>query len=1059
MRLPLFAAAAFAPLVLAAAPAHALDITSERKEPVATSASGDVNITTAGSISPAAGPALTLDSNNAVSNAGIIGLNNVSNSTAVVIQGGRTGSFINSGTISNIEDFNPKDDNNDGVFEAPLASGSARFGVQVTGTGAFTGVFRNTGSIFVEGNDSAGVLLAAPLQGTLEAGGTIGVTGDRAFGIRTTAPVSGDITVSGAVATSGQASTAVSVGGDVGGALRIYSGVSSNAYATGSRAPTDDLLRKAQSTPSETQQTGPAVSVEANLGQGLFVGAAPAGTASGSTADNDGDGVADGSEGAGSISVFGSAPAVRIGAAGRDVNLGAFGAGANAYGMILRGSVGATGLYDGVSATGVQIGGLGGAARLAGGMRVVGVASASAYEADATAVRIGAGGVVPELRIENGISATIQRSTITAPATATATGVLVDAGGSLSTLTNLGTIAAAATGPQVSAAAVVDASGTLATVDNQGVISATLAQSTSGEALHGRTVALDLRANTSGVYLRQAANPSPIPLSATVDAAGAVTVTSTTPTTPAIVGDVLLGSGPNKVELLAGSMTGALDLGSAASTLTIGGGASYSGFLSHSGGALAIDVAAGSLNNTNPTPLQATSLNVGGSSTLTFAVDPANGRASTLEVSGPATIANGAKIGVNLVSNLTSPQTFALVRSPQLSVGGQLNSLLTQFPYVTLGSLSLDQAAGTLSLSVRARTAEEIGLNAGQSAALNAVYAAVGNDTAVQGAIFGQLERSGFIRLYDQMLPDYGGGVFRLASLAARTAAQAGAERGPGGAWVTQMSLGSQLDRSSKVLPYRGLGFGLAGGLDRQTGIGAIGVTTLLYNGEVRTRGLPGDSRNTASSIQAGVTWRADMGALRLDAQGTGGYVRYSIRRQFIVTDENDAPVLTRNARAHANGWTMAGRLGASYRKELGRLFVQPQAHVDYFRMTQGAYTEEGGGGAFDLAVQKRTGDEFSGSASLRIGAVFGNDFQWRPEIEVGYRQLFSSDPGITTASFAAGGETFNLAPAELDGGGAFARFALTGGDDRFDFSVGLGAETRSDYVEGDVNVRARFLF
>ena len=54
--------------------------------------------------------------------------------------------------------------------------------------------------------------------------------------------------------------------------------------------------------------------------------------------------------------VFGSAPALAVGATGRDVHLGAFGTGSNAYGLIVEGKVTGSGLFDTRSATALQIG-------------------------------------------------------------------------------------------------------------------------------------------------------------------------------------------------------------------------------------------------------------------------------------------------------------------------------------------------------------------------------------------------------------------------------------------------------------------------------------------------------------------------------------------------------------------------------------------------------------------------------------------------------------------------------------------------------------------------------
>ncbi len=600
------------------------------------------------------------------------------------------------------------------------------------------------------------------------------MTGDRSFGIRTTAPVSGDVALTGSTATSGQGSVAVSIGGDVGGAVKLYSSVSTNAYSNATRSTVADTQKTIQGVAAQVQQAGSALVIGADVAGGVLLGAAPAGTdTANTTADLDGDGIADNVEGTGSVSVFGQAPGILIGGAGRDVSIGAFGTGSNGYGLILRGAVNTNGLYDGVTATGVQIGGTDGAARLVGGVRLVGTVSALAYEADATGLRVGAGGLVPEFRNENTLNATVLNSIASGATASTATGLLIEAGGSLPALTNLGVISALATGPSVNASAVVDRSGTLASIDNQGTITTVLTPAATGDATGGGAIALDLRANTAGVTLVQTANASPILLSSGLY----------TPAAPAIFGDVLLGSGPNRVSILAGTLTGALDMGSGASALSIGGGAVVTGRLSHAGSSLAVEVSDGSLINTNAQALQLTSLTVGANGLLSFAVDPLAATATRYDVSGAASFAAGAKIGVSLLSPLLTSQTYTLVKSPQLTLGS-LASLQAETPYAVIAALSLDQPAGELTLDLRRRSAAEAGFDAAQTAAYDAVSTALPADTAVQAALFTPQDRAGFVGVYNQMLPDYSGGTFRMASLAARAVNRAAAEGGPGGAWV-----------------------------------------------------------------------------------------------------------------------------------------------------------------------------------------------------------------------------------------------------------------------------------
>ena len=1070
MRSSLFAAVALAPLCLVAASAPAwadTTIDAAHNTPVATStATGtgpdNVIITENGSIAftAASAPAVTIDSSNTLTNDGLLQFNNVDNSTTVLLKGGNTGSLINIGTINNIEDYTAVDTNADALVEEPYAQGTGRYGVRLIGTSPFIGNIVNSGSIFTEGNNSVALAIDGPLQGSITNAGTIGVTGDNSFGIRTTAPVSSDIIINASVGTSGQGSSAIALGGDLGGGLKIYSTVSSNGYSIATRPTDDTQLKTIQSTPTETEQAGSALVVGGNVANGIFIAAPPLGTISTTTADNDADGVEDGVETTGTVSVYGSSPAILVGGTGRTVTIGPFGTGTNAYGMVIRGSVTADGIFDGVPSTGIQIGGTGSTATLTGGFRLVGTVGTSAYEASSTALLIGAGGVVPEFRNEQSLAATVLHSDLSTGATATATAIMIQPGGTLSTITNFGNITAAGTGPQISVAGVVDKSGTLTTINNEGEIGVALSAATSGDTtVNGSRIALDLRANTTGVTINQTVNAAPIPLTGATDSSGNLTVTTTTATSPSIIGDILLGSGPNTVNLLGGVDEGALDLGSGAANLTLDNGAAYTGALSHTGAALNINVNNGSLTDTNALVLQGHSLTVGAAGVLSFAVDPANSRATSFHLNGPATFATGAKLGINLVSNLTTPQTYVLVSSPSLSIGS-LATLSADTPYVTVASLAADQTAGTLSVSLRRRTAAEAGLNAAETSALNAVYAALPNDTAVQGAVFSQYDRASFVGVYDQMLPDYSGGVFRLAAAASRAVSHAAADGGTGGGWVQEITVGARLSPGSGALPFHAVGFGIAGGTERQSAIGELGVTAAVFSGDVSNPTLPGNNRATASDYEVGASWRTDIGGLRLSARAAGGFVRYNYRRELIAFDTTGLLSVDRVASARPSGWSGSGQAGASYLfTTSGRLFLEPGVYVDYFRMIQNAYTEIGGGNAMDLAVAQRTGSETSATFSIRTGGSFGDEFRWRPEFEFGYREIVSGDPGSTTAHFATGGDSFTLAPAVIQKGGGFAQIGLSAGSDYYEFSVSTGAEMRKGYAEGDFHIRARLLF
>ena len=235
----LVATVAAAPLLALAFGAYAeTSVTTARTTPIATStakngAPDDVRVTADGSIKlTAPGALITLDSNNKVTSLGALSTAGVNDSTGILSLGGRTGSVSNGAAITINEDYTPTDSDSDGDTDGAFATGSNRYGVRLTGPGAFTGdiVNETAGAIAIEGNNSAGVSLESALVGNFTNNGSVTLLGDNGAGIRLAAPVSGKATVNGGVSVIGKNSVGVAVDGDVGGAFVLQGGVSTTGY-------------------------------------------------------------------------------------------------------------------------------------------------------------------------------------------------------------------------------------------------------------------------------------------------------------------------------------------------------------------------------------------------------------------------------------------------------------------------------------------------------------------------------------------------------------------------------------------------------------------------------------------------------------------------------------------------------------------------------------------------------------------------------------------------------------------------------------------------------------
>jgi hypothetical protein len=1055
MRKRLMAAAAIAPLsLIGLAPALAqTTISNTQSAPQSTASTGDLTVASGGTLQPTvSGAAVTINSNNAVANNGTITTKDIDNVTGILAQGGVSGAITNTGTISITEAFTPSDSaNSDGIAEAPFAQGSNRYGIRLLGP--FNGSITNSGTITVQGNNSVAVAVDGGLNGALLSTGTISVTGDNTIGVRTAGEITGGVQITGTLNAKGLNAVGLQTNGSIDGSLTFYSTVTATGYASTTRSTVSTALQKIQATAPDVQQGGVALQIKGSVLGGVFFGAPPINTAAGATTDLDNDGIADGVEATSNITSFGSAPALQIGAT-TPITIGNFGAGQNAFGLVVRGSISGNGVYDGFSATGVDIGAAGGGVNLTGGISIVGSVGAIAYQADATALHLESGAVAPTIQVFTGSTTGVGQGNLSATVASTgantATALVIDQGATVNTLDNFGNITASVTGDKANASAVIDRSGTLNFVENTGSILATLKPTATGETVTGRGIALDLSNNTSGVTLRQE-----------LDGA----------TAPSIIGDVLLGTGPNTVQLLSGKIEGALALGVAAGSLTIDNGASYVGALSYTGSQLAINVVNGTLQNNATGPIGASTLNVGASGNLIVALDPLNGTSTAYNVSGAAVFANGAKIGATLLSEPTAGQTFTIVRAGSLSVGSADTTLLTSLPYLFDGSVRTDLAAKTISLIINTKTTAQMGMNKAEAAAFPAIYAALTQDPSIQTAIISATTREGLISGYDQLLPASSGDVFQTALNMSKAISRATSDRfdpatqrdgddapSTTGLWASEFYSGIEQSKAENN-PFHSAALGVIGGID----FGGSGATFAIASANVTRPHSSGDTLNSVSRLEGGLYLAPRWGGLSVDARIGGGFLKMTDRRQFITSivsgDLSTTSTVSRTALGDWSGYDLTAHLGAGYMANVGNhFFVQPKVYADFFHTHENAYSERGGGGGYDFVVSGRDATQTSAAASAVAGMRFGSSFILSPQIEVGYESVVQGGPGNTTARFAYGGATFTV-PGNAAGGAAIARFALKGDGNYIHFSLQGGGEFRSNYRAVDLRAVFRMTY
>ncbi|WP_293901379.1 autotransporter outer membrane beta-barrel domain-containing protein [Phenylobacterium sp.] len=857
---------------------------------------------------------------------------------------------------------------------------------------------------FAQGSGRYGIRATgpAPVTGAIVSSGAISVEGNDSVGISVETRLNGSLTSSGAITVLGDRTVGVraaSVSGDVSitGSIGV-TGAGATAVQLGDVGGTL-LVRSAITATGYRNLTRQTDAVRALFGADDLLQGGPAVSVTGSV----GHGIlldvaADTTQATAAITSASAAPALDIGGPAA-TTIGAVGTGDQAFGLINRGSITGAGVNDGVAAIGLRIG------------------------------RAGGGTVTVQGGINN------QAGTIVGRANgAQATALLLNPGAVVTTFRNSGTVGAEQNGGLHDARAIVDLSGTLALVQNSGAIKAVVNPVT-GVAQTGRAIAIDLSANTTGAVVRQAKVN-------TTDA-------------PSIGGDVLFGSGDDRLELLGGSFAGTMNFGAGADTLILDGGATAAGRIVDGDGRLAIDVRSGTLAVANAETVKISSLNLGATGVLAFNIDPTV-TTIRLKVAGAATIVTGAQVAVTLASLSRGAKSFQVVQAGSLTVG-QAGATLAGAPYLYAASLRADTAAGALYVDLRPKTAVELGLNRSGREAYGAVFEALDKDAKIEAAFLGQATKAGFQGLYDQMLPDHSGGTLMSAAAVSQAVSQAVAEPlkidkdAATGVWAQEIAFNLRRDRADAA-GFLSQGFGFAAGLDLQGQSNALGANVSFVTTDVKDRGAAAGEQVSMNVLGAGLYWRLDGGPLQATVRGGVGYAFLSGDRRLVSS------TLDLRAKSDSGAWMADGYAGAAYAWRLGGFYARPQLSASYLRLSEGGYHETGGGTGFDLSVDRRTGDLLTGEALMSVGWRFGDEVYWAPEVTAGYRAKLAGGPAKTTARFD-GGATFTLDPEDAFKGGAVVRAGIRGGSGLALYTLSGGATVDKDYREYDVRAVIRFQF
>ena len=1059
-------------MALAALPAHAqTTIDTEVTTPQRTSDTGDLTIATGGSVTPASGTGVTVDSDANVDVAGVVRIDNADDATGIDLQSGNSGDLTLSGSVTLVEDFAPDDVDDDGIQDGPLAQGSGRTGILISGSGTFTGnVTAAAGSqVQIEGNDSAAVRLASgtTLDGDIAMGGTLAVLGARSVALDLAGRTTGEVSTTGTINTQGEGAQAVRVEGDVEGGYANSGSIANSGYRFTQRPNQQfrDLLGE-----EDLLQAGAAVQISGNVAGGLFFREVTE-----TTVDGDGNETTTVTARS-ALTQAGAAPALLVDGEGTPIAIGVVAEITDPsaddfdpdlqFAFINQGSMSASGIYDDVGATVFEArdvsfeGGLSNT----GSMTAQtfrsgddGTADVPGFDAAARIIVLGDNALAERLNNSGIIQATVSeavdavfadRANVLPARQIDAVAIDIAATAELAEITNSGTIAALVTGRAGQAIAVRDASGTLSLIDNTGRISA-IGQNSDVlglETTDFNLVALDLRNNTVGVRIDQRQS----------DEDGSLA--------PSIIGDIFLGSGDDVVSSTAGSLLGDLSFGDGEDTLTLAD-TFFSGTLSDMDGQLVLAVTGdSSVALGGGAPVGVTSASFGAGTTFRPSIDGANGTAAALVASDSVTFEDGATVTPFLTSLATGGLTrFAIAQGETLTVEGDISSLGAGFtPFLYDTSYTLDPATNTLFVDLAVRSPEELGLDTAQAGAFPAAFAALGSNNQLAAAIVNITEADEFNAAYNQLLPEFSAASrqFILANVDGAVgavgshldSARRSQERG-GGVWFQEFAYFADRELSGLSEQYRGYGFGFTGGIDRAMGpFHAVGLNLGFASTEIEDV-VGVDEPLDVTTALAGVYAGLEIGGLSFDAYGGAGFNSFETNRLISIGN------FQAESAGDYDGFHVNGSLRAGYDVPVGgRFWMRPTVSLDYLSLREDGYTEDGPLGVA-LSLDDRDVDSAAVTAMFNVGANFMGRRTWvRPSLRVGYRQEFLDDV-LTTGTFAGLDTPFSILAGEFPDEGVLVGLSVAAGSEYSSFSFDLDSDVRDGFIRHTGRIVVRLLF
>jgi outer membrane autotransporter protein len=221
------------------------------------------------------------------------------------------------------------------------------------------------------------------------------------------------------------------------------------------------------------------------------------------------------------------------------------------------------------------------------------------------------------------------------------------------------------------------------------------------------------------------------------------------------------------------------------------------------------------------------------------------------------------------------------------------------------------------------------------------------------------------------------------------------------GFWFAGNGVQSRQKARSEFAGYRNEGWGLTAGFDRRLASSTLlGGSVNYADSELTFRNHLAGDQARIEHTQLSIYLNQSLGRAFIDAMAGYGWQDYDTTR-----DTGVAGLATGDSAGHS--WGL--RIGGGVPVGLGsRASITPQARLDWDKVKQYGYRENGGG-PLGLSVDARSADGFRSTLGLQLDfASRVGDIKARPFVRGFWQHNFDDEGLDSSATFVAGGPSFN---------------------------------------------------